>query len=39
MSDRLIAWLDHCGYEIVKKRQELAAKAVTRELHAEVVDA
>ncbi|CCD92589.1 conserved hypothetical protein [Bradyrhizobium sp. ORS 375] len=25
MADRLIAWLDHCGYEIVEKRDEIAA--------------
>ncbi|CCD99133.1 hypothetical protein [Bradyrhizobium sp. STM 3809] len=31
MADRLIAWLDHCGYEIAEKRQDIAATAVTSE--------
>ncbi|MGY3452131.1 hypothetical protein [Bradyrhizobium sp. USDA 4353] len=28
MADRLIAWLDHCGYEIVEKRPELDSAAL-----------
>ncbi|SMX58128.1 conserved protein of unknown function [Bradyrhizobium sp. ORS 285] len=40
MADRLIAWLDHCGYEIVEKRQELDAAALSAdELHPNVVNA
>jgi len=27
MADRLIAWLDHCGYEILEKRQPHDAAA------------
>ncbi|WP_284419299.1 MULTISPECIES: hypothetical protein [unclassified Bradyrhizobium] len=40
MADRLIAWLDHCGYEIVEKRQELDAAIVPHdELKARVASA
>ncbi|MGJ5181574.1 hypothetical protein ACQR16_32590 [Bradyrhizobium oligotrophicum] len=31
MADRLIAWLDHCGYEIVEKRHEHGAAALSAE--------
>lgn len=40
MADRLIAWLDHCGYEIVEKRQEMDATTVASEgLQPELVNA
>ncbi len=40
MADRLIAWLDHCGYEIVEKRPELDAPALSADgLQPNVVNA
>jgi len=39
MADRLIAWLDHCGYEIVEKKQPLATVHAEDELKSSVISA
>ena len=39
MADRLIAWLDHCGYEIVEKKQRSLALHAADEETSETVDA
>jgi hypothetical protein len=39
MADRLVAWLDHCGYEIVEKKQERAAVPVADESQLHVISA
>jgi hypothetical protein len=39
MADRLIAWLDHCGYEIVEKSQALASVHPEDELKPSVISA
>ncbi len=39
MADRLIAWLDHCGYEIVEKKPERTAAPVTDDAQPQVISA
>jgi len=39
MADRLVAWLDHCGYEIVEKKQGHAVVPVADELQPHVIGA
>ena len=39
MADRLIAWLDHCGYAIVEKKPALAAVHPEDELKPSVISA
>jgi hypothetical protein len=37
-ADRLIAWLDHCGYTIVKKSQDVAAASLVPTLEEAAID-
>ncbi|UFZ08280.1 hypothetical protein LQG66_08790 [Bradyrhizobium ontarionense] len=39
MADRLIAWLDDCGYVIVEKQQALAAACVAEEPGSQTISA
>ncbi|WP_409998714.1 hypothetical protein [Bradyrhizobium sp. SZCCHNR3107] len=39
MADRLIAWLDHCGYEILEKKPERTAALVTDDARPHLIGA
>ncbi|WP_316186343.1 MULTISPECIES: hypothetical protein [unclassified Bradyrhizobium] len=39
LADRLIAWLDHCGYEIVEKKPERTAALVTDDARPHLIGA